>query len=92
MEKYGKTLLDREEYSIKSLSSPSVYSWTYAIENKKTDSPMTAELDFNGSSNLQYSTGTCKVTKSIKSGQIKFMMNCQAGVGKYKKKLFHKIL
>jgi len=52
IEKYGKTLLDRPEYSIKSLSSPSVYSWAYAIQNKKTDSPMTAELDFDGSSNL----------------------------------------
>jgi len=92
VDKYGKTLLDRPNYSIKSLSSPEVYSWTYAICNKQGDGQnMTAELNFDGSSNLTYSTGDCKTTKLIEPGQTKFMMHCQAGIGKYKKKLFHKI-
>jgi len=53
---------------------------------------MSAELNFDGSSNLTYSTGEVKqTTKNIQPGQTKFMMHCQAGIGKYKKKLFHKI-
>jgi len=37
VEKYGKTLLDRPNYSIKSLSSPGIFSWTYAICNKEQE-------------------------------------------------------
>mmetsp|Transcript_2390 Transcript_2390/g.3301 ORF Transcript_2390/g.3301 Transcript_2390/m.3301 type:complete len:87 (+) Transcript_2390:414-674(+) len=77
--------------------SPLNQSWTYGIANHlHTGEPIEGKLSFNGSKNLRVSTTSTNyenrtVLKIIKPGQLKFFAHCQAGIGTYKKEVYHEV-
>ena len=73
-------------------NSPINNSWTYGIANHlKTGEAISGTLTFTGSTNLTLSSGIETVTKMIESGQLKFFLHCQAGLGSYKKEIYHEV-
>ena len=41
--------------------------------------------------NLTMSSAIESVTKIIEPGQLKFFLHCQAGLGSYKKEIYHEV-
>ena len=76
--------------------SPLNQSWSYGISNHlKTGESIEGKLSFDGSKNLKVSSSANQedrsVTKVIKPGQVKFFVHCQAGLGSYKKEVYHEV-
>ena len=66
------------------------------MNHLKTGEPIEAKLSFNGSKNLKVSATSTNyedrtVTKVIKEGELKFVVHCQAGIGSYKKEIYHEV-
>ena len=98
LEKYGEPILRSESYSILAHHSPLNQSWSYAMGNHlvQTGESIEGKLVFEGSRNLSLSTRVNKddglvVRKVIKPGQVKFFVHCQAGLGSFKKEVYHEV-
>lgn len=96
LQKYGEPILRKSSYSIIVQNSPLNQSWTYGIINHlATGELIEGKLSFDGSKNLRVSASASQddrsVTKVIKPGQLKFFVHCQAGLGSYKKEVYHEV-
>ena len=97
LQKYGEPILQKNSYSILSYHSPLNHSWTYGMQNNlKTGESIDGKLSFNGSKNLKVSTVSNNfddrtVSKVIKPGQLKFFCHCYAGIGSFKKEIYHEV-
>ena len=60
-----------------------------------TGESIEGKLSFKGSKNLHVSASSRDeertLTKVIKPGQVKFFVHCQAGLGVYKKEVYHEV-
>lgn len=60
-----------------------------------TGESIEGKLSFDGSKNLTVSASSSledrSVIKAIKPGHLKFFVHCQAGIGSYKKEVYHEV-